>query len=54
LELTSGDPYNKEDQDTIENLLTITEEEILFWDRIDTSPTYMFEEYDIMDEFSVI
>jgi DNA polymerase elongation subunit (family B) len=54
LELSSGEPYNEEDQDTIENLLAITEEEVLFWDRIGVSPTYMFEENDIMDEFSII
>ena len=52
LELTSGYPYNIEDQDTLENLLSITEEEILFWERIGISPNYMFEEYEISDEFS--
>ena len=52
LELSSGQPYNVGDQDTLENLLTITEEEILFWDTIGISSTYMFEEYDIIDEFS--
>ena len=54
LELTSGDPYNEGDQDTIDNLLTITPEELLFWETIGISPTYMFEEYNIIDEFSVI
>ena len=38
------------DQDTIEDLLTVTKEEKLFWDLINLSPTYMFEEYDIVDE----
>jgi DNA polymerase elongation subunit (family B) len=52
LELTSGEPYNESDQDTIENLLSITEEEILFWDTIGISSTYMFEDYGIEDEFS--
>ena len=54
LELTSGHPFVETDQDTLENLLTITEEEILFWESIGVSATYMFEEYDIMDEFSVV
>ena len=31
---------------------TITEEELEFWNRIDISPTFMFEEYGIDDEFS--
>ena len=53
LELTSGQPFTETDQDTLENLLTITEEEILFWETIGISPNYMFEEYDIVDEFSL-
>ena len=52
LQLTSGDPYNDSDQDTIENLLSITKEEILFWESIGVSPTYMFKEYDIEDSLS--
>ena len=52
LELSSGQPFNEGDQDTLENLLTITKEEEVFWDTVDTSPTYMFEEYDILDEYS--
>ena len=53
LELTSGQPYNDGDQDTIDNLLTVTDEENMFWQSINLSPTYMFEEYDILDEFSL-
>ena len=52
LELTSGKPYKDTDQDKLEDLLTITEEELEFWNRIDISPTFMFEEYGIDDEFS--
>ena len=52
LELTSGKPYKDTDQDKLEDLLTITEEELEFWNRIDVSPTFMFEEYGIDDEFS--
>ena len=52
LTLTSGQPMKEGDQDTLDNLLTITDEEILFWETINLSPTYMFEEYDIVDEFS--
>ena len=50
LTLTSGQPMKEGDQDTIEDLLTITNEERLFWDLINLSPTYMFEEYNIVDE----
>ena len=53
LELTSGQPFNETDQDTLEDLLRITEEEVLFWETIGVSPNYMFEEYDIVDEYSL-
>jgi hypothetical protein len=52
LELTSGKPFNETDQDKLEDLLSITDEELEFWNRIGISPTYMFEEYGIDDEFS--
>jgi len=52
LELTSGKPFNETDQDKLEDLLAITDEELEFWNRIGISPTYMFEEYGIDDEFS--
>jgi DNA polymerase elongation subunit (family B) len=52
LELTSGYPYKEVDQDKLEELLTITPEELNFWNKIGVSPTYMFEEYGIEDEFS--
>lgn len=52
LELTSGYPFNPEDQDTIEELLEITEQELNFWESIGLSPTYMFEEYNILDKYS--
>ena len=52
LELTSGQPFNDSDQDKLEDLLTITDEELEFWNRIGVSPTYMFEQYGIEDEYS--
>ena len=52
LKLTSGKPFNESDQDKLEDLLTITDEELEFWNRIGISPTYMFEDYGIEDEFS--
>jgi len=52
LTLTSGKPFKNEDQDKLEELLTITDEELEFWNRIGVSPTYMFEDYGIADEFS--
>jgi len=52
LGLTSGQPFNDGDQDKLEELLTITDKELAFWKRIGVSPTFMFEEYDIVDEFS--
>jgi DNA polymerase elongation subunit (family B) len=52
LELTSGYPFKEGDQDKLYELLTITDEELSFWNRIGVSPTYMFEDYGIEDEFS--
>jgi hypothetical protein len=52
LELTSGYPFKEGDQDKLDELLTITDEELSFWNRIGVSPTYMFEEYGTEDEFS--
>ena len=52
LELTSGQPFKEGDQDKLDELLTITDEELEFWNKIGISPTYMFEDYGIEDEFS--
>ena len=52
LELTSGQPFKDGDQDKLDELLTITDEELQFWEKIGISPTYMFEDYGIDDEFS--
>lgn len=52
LELTSGQPFKDTDQDKLDELLTITDEELEFWNKIGISPTYMFEDYGIDDEFS--
>jgi DNA polymerase elongation subunit (family B) len=51
LELTAGMPYNETDQDKLEDLLTITEQEMTFWNNMGISPTYMFEEFDVVDEY---
>jgi DNA polymerase elongation subunit (family B) len=51
LELTSGMPYNESDQDKLEELLQITEQEMTFWNNMNLSPTYMFEQFDIVDEY---
>jgi hypothetical protein len=44
--------YYRQNQDKLEELLIITDEELLFWESIGVSPTYMFEDYGIADEFS--
>jgi hypothetical protein len=41
LELVSGIPSEEGDQDTIEELMTISDEEILFWEQKGISPEYM-------------
>jgi len=44
-------PYNETDQDKLEDLLTITYQEMNFWESVGISPIYMFEEYGIVDEY---
>lgn len=47
LELVSGIPTNPKDQDTLEELLTIGDAELEFWNRMGVSPDYM-----VNDRFS--
>ena len=51
LELTSGIPYKEGDQDNLDELLKITEQEMTFWNNMNLSPTYMFEQFDIVDKY---
>lgn len=41
--LISGSPFEPEDQDTVEDLLTITDAELRFWDRVGIDPNYIYE-----------
>ena len=43
LQLTAGFPFKPTDQDTIEELLTISEGELAFWERMNKSPHYMWD-----------
>jgi hypothetical protein len=43
-QLTNGLPFRPEDQDSIEDLLTITEKEVEFWKNIGVSPDYIYEQ----------
>jgi len=42
-ELINGIPFKPEDQDTIEALLTVTDQELDFWDKINVDPNYIYE-----------
>jgi len=42
-QLTNGQPFKPEDQDTVEDLLTITEKEVEFWNNINVSPDYIYD-----------
>ena len=42
-ELVSGIPNNESDQDTIEDLLTITDLELKFWSKVGVSPDYIYD-----------
>ena len=44
LELVSGVPTKPEDQDTLEELMTISDEEMVFWNMKGVSPEYMIKD----------
>jgi hypothetical protein len=46
-ELINGHPFEDGDQDSIEDLLTLSDDELKFWGRIDMNPNYM---YDLAEE----
>ena len=46
-ELINGNPLNDGDQDSVEDLLTVTESELKFWDKVGISPNYI---YDLAEE----
>ena len=46
-ELINGNPLNDGDQDSVEELLQITDLELKFWDRVGVSPDYI---YDLAEE----
>lgn len=42
-ELISGNPFEPQDQDSVEDLLTITPQELQFWNRVKINPDYIYE-----------
>ena len=41
--LTNGLPFKEGDQDSIDDLLTVTEKEVEFWNNINVSPDYIYD-----------
>jgi DNA polymerase elongation subunit (family B) len=42
-ELINGHPFENGDQDSIEDLLILSDDELKFWGRVDMNPDYMYE-----------
>lgn len=42
-ELINGNPLNEGDQDSVEDLLIITDLELKFWDKVGISPNYIYD-----------
>ena len=42
-ELINGTPFKPEDQDTVEALLTVTDQELEFWNKISVDHNYIYE-----------
>lgn len=43
-ELTAGMPYNEEDQDSYEDIMTLSDDEIRFWTSVDKIPNHIDED----------
>ena len=41
--LINGKPFKPEDQDSIEDLLTVGQDEMSFWNRVGISPNYIYD-----------
>jgi hypothetical protein len=41
-ELINGIPFKPEDQDSLEDLLTITDQELVFWNKVGIDPNYIY------------
>jgi hypothetical protein len=42
-QLVNGLPFKESDQDTVEDLLTISENEVKYWDKVGIDPNYIYE-----------
>jgi hypothetical protein len=42
-ELINGHPFSPEDQDSVEDLLTITPDELKYWEKRGVDPYYIYE-----------
>jgi DNA polymerase elongation subunit (family B) len=42
-ELINGEPFEEGDQDSLEEVLTVSENELLYWDKRGLDPNYMYE-----------
>ena len=45
-ELINGIPFEDKDQDKIDEVMTISNEEILFWEKVGVSPYHMYDNVD--------
>ena len=41
--MISGHPFEPGDQDTVEDLATITKDELLYWEKRGVEPNYIYE-----------
>jgi hypothetical protein len=45
-ELINGVPFEEKDQDKIEDVMTISDEEVVFWEKVSISPYHMYKNID--------
>lgn len=46
-ELINGQPYNEEDQDKLEDVMSISDEEMIFWNRVKVTPYHIYNDADV-------
>ena len=45
-ELINGVPFDEEDQDKLEDVMEMSEDEVVFWEKVGVSPYYMYDNVD--------
>jgi hypothetical protein len=45
-ELINGVPFDEEDQDKLEDVMEMSDDEVVFWEKVGVSPYHMYDNID--------